>query len=444
MTPTTRYTRTRDGVELAYQVAGDGPNDLVYVPTSFSQVEHLWEEPRIARFFDQLSSFARVMIFDRRGTGLSERRVDAPTLEDQAEDVATVMQAAGSERAALLAQTESGPMALLFAATHPELVSHLVLFASWARMTWAPDYPWAQTADERTQMWDAVIDHWGEGPLAWMLAAQDRTDDKELMAWFAKLERLAANPGAARALATSHAYDVRDILPTIRTPTLVMRRDNDNIDRRHSVYLAEHLPDARFVELSGEDAILILGDADAPLDEIEEFLTGVRQQRYADRVLATVLFTDIVDSTKRAASLGDSEWRRLLGRHDEAVRRELGRFRGREVKATGDGFLATFDGPARAIECARAIVEGVRPLDLEVRAGLHTGECELIGEDVGGLAVHIGARVAQAAGPSEVLVSSTVKDLVVGSGIVFEERGSRELKGVPGEWQLFAVAPGTG
>jgi class 3 adenylate cyclase len=440
MTPTTRYTRTRDGVELAYQVAGDGPRDLVYVPTSFSQVEQLWEEPRIARFFDQLSSFARVMMFDRRGTGLSERRVDSPTLEAQAEDVAAVMAAAGSERAALLAQTESGPMALLFAATHPELVSHLVLFATWARMTWAPDYDWAQTAEERTQMWDRVIDHWGEGPLGWMLSAQGRADDKELMAWFGKLERLAANPAAARDLATSHAYDVRDILPSIHTPALVMRRRDSTIDRRHSVFLADHLPMARYVELPGDDSVLVLGDADAALDEIEEFLTGSRHQRYADRVLATVLFTDIVDSTKRASDLGDRAWRELLAGHDETVRRQLGRFRGREVKTTGDGFLATFDGPARAIECARAVIDGVRPLGLEVRAGLHTGECELIGDDVGGLAVHIGARVAQAAGAGEVLVSSTVRDLVVGSGIAFEERGARELKGVPGEWRLFAVA----
>jgi class 3 adenylate cyclase len=308
-------------------------------------------------------------------------------------------------------------------------------------MTKGPGYEWAQTIEERDRRWDAVIDHWGEGALGFMVAAPNKADDKELMAWFARLERLAAGPAAARALAKSAAYDVRDILPTIHVPTLILYRpEATGIDPRHAQYLAEHIPGAKVVEMPGTEAMIILDDGDAVLDEIEEWVTGTRGRRYADRVLATVLFTDIVDSTKRAADLGDREWRELLARHDETVRRQLGRFRGREVKTTGDGFLATFDGPARGIECARAIVDGMGPMGIEVRAGLHTGECELIGDDVGGLAVHIGARVAHAAGPGEVLVSSTVKDLVVGSGIAFEERGPRELKGVPGEWRLFAVA----
>ena len=441
MPPKTKYAKSGD-LHIAYQVVGDAPIDLVYVPTSISQVEHLWEEPRIARFFERLSSFVRLILFDRRGSGLSDPVTGAPTLEEQMDDVLAVMDAAGSERAALFATQEGGTMAMMFAATHPERTTSLFLFGSWARLTWAPDYPWGNTAEFRNELIEPLLERWGEGQFGHVFATED-ADDDGFIEWFAKLERLAASPGTARRLMRQiGASDVRDVLPAIRVPTRVLnRRDNALMDPGHIRYLVEHIPGAQYTEFEGSESLPTFGDSDAVIDELEEVLTGARAERRPDRMLATVMFTDIVDSTKRAAELGDGRWRRLLARHDELVRGQLGRFRGREVKSTGDGFLATFDGPARAIQCARAVTESVRPLGIDVRAGLHTGECEMIGDDVGGLAVHIGARVSQSAGPGEVLVSSTVKDLVVGSGIEFEDRGARELKGVPDEWRLFAVLP---
>jgi len=316
-----------------------------------------------------------------------------------------------------------------------------VLFSAWARLLAAPDYPWGITAELREQLVAPLVEHWGEGRFGALLAPTE-AGNEDFIAWFAKLERLSASPGTAGRVVREMGFaDVRDVLPTIRVPTLLMNRAEDEIlEPGHTRYLAEHISGARHVELPGRETLAIFGDSDAVLDEIEEFITGARQERRHDRVLATVLFTDICDSTKHAAELGDKQWRELLRRHDDQSRRAIARLRGREVKATGDGFLATFDGPARGIQCARAVVEAVRPLGIEVRAGLHTGECEVIGDDVGGLAVHIGARVSQRAKPSEVLVSSTVKDLVTGSGIQFEDRGVHELKGVPDEWRLFAVA----
>ena len=440
MTPKTRYAKSGD-LHIAYQVVGDGPIDLVYVPTWFSQVEHLWEHPAVARFFERLASFSRLIMFDRRGAGLSDPVLTAATLEDQMDDVCAVMDAAGSERAAIFAQIEGGAMATLFAATYPDRTNALVLYSAFARTTWAPGYEWAQKPEVRQENVADIFEHWGEGGRAAVLAPS-LADDREFTEWLAKLERLAASPGTLRKiLAYVGEADVRGVLDTIRVPTLVLhRKDADFIDIRHSRYLAEHIPGARYVELPGQDTLLVVGDTDAALDEIEEFLTGSRAQREPDRILATVMFTDIVGSTERAAELGDQRWRELLRRHDALVRRHLERSRGRAVKTTGDGFLATFDGPARAIRCATSIADAVRDLGVEIRAGLHTGECEVIGDDVGGLAVHIGARVAQRAGPGEVLVSSTVKDLVVGSGIEFADRGAQELKGVPGEWRLFAVA----
>ena len=436
----TGYAKSGD-LHIAYQVAGDGPIDLVYVPTWIGQIEVLTEEPTIAAFIDRLTRFARVISFDRRGSGLSDPWVGAPTLEDQIDDVLAVMDAVGSERAAMMGSLEGGPLAMTFAASHPDRTTALILYTTFARTRWAPDYDWPPSDSDRAKRNEWAIGQWGQGGVT-VGIAPSRAEDPAFRRWAGKMERYSASPGTIRTiLEVVGQTDVRHVLPTIRVPTLVMHRCEDSfLDVRHSRYLAKHIPGARYVELEGADGLFSVGDSEAILGEIEEFLTGARQEREPDRVLATVLFTDIVGSTERAAEIGDSQWRSLLERHDRVVRQEIQRHRGRCVKSTGDGVLATFDGPARAVRAAQAIAGAVRPLGLEVRAGLHVGEVEVIGDDVGGLAVHIGARVMARAAPGEVLVSSTVRDLVVGSGIDFEDRGSRELKGVPGEWRLFSVA----
>jgi class 3 adenylate cyclase/alpha-beta hydrolase superfamily lysophospholipase len=442
MAPQTRYTRSGD-VHIAYQVIGNGPIDLVYVPPWISQVEHYWEEPIVARYFNRLAAFSRLIMFDRRGTGLSDPVPYAPPLEEQMDDVVAVMEAAGSEQAAVFALLEGGAMAALFAATHPERTTALVLYEAMARMSWAPDYDWALPLEEREASVSAGLDTWGDGSRIVGLSPR-AANNPRLRAWYARLERLAASPGtAAKLMMMNGEVDVRAVLPSIRVPTLVLHRAGDKfVDIRHSQYLAEHIPGARYVELDGDEALAFGGHEASELDEIEEFLTGARHVPDPERILATVMFSDIVDSTQRAADLGDRRWRELLQLIEGAVGRELQRFRGRAVKTMGDGFLATFDGPARGIRCATAIRDIARSqFDLEVRSGLHTGEIEVMGDDVGGLAVHIGARVGAIAGPGEVLVSGTVKDLVVGSEIPFEDRGERELKGVPGEWRLWAVTP---
>lgn len=434
-----RYARSGD-LHIAYQAHGDGPVDLFYVPTWISQLEVLMEEPSIAAFVDRLSSFARVVSFDRRGAGLSDPWDGLPTLEDQMDDVLAVMDATGTERATLMGSLEGGPLAMLIAATHPHRVESLILYTTYARTRWAPDYDWPPHDDERAARVEEIVGQWGQGAAPAALAPS-LADDPAFQLWCGRMERYSASPGTARAVfGALGETDVRHVLPSIRVPTLVMhRRDDPFLMVEHARYLAENIPGARYVELEGADSLFSVGDSEAILGEIEEFVTGTRQAPEPDRVLATVLFTDICDSTKRAAELGDSAWRSLLERHDDLVRAEVTRYRGRAVKSTGDGVLATFDGPARAIGAARSIEEGVRELGIRIRAGLHTGECEVIGEDVGGIAVHIGARVLDKAGPGEVLVSSTVKDLVVGSDIRFDERGSHELRGIPGEWSLFRV-----
>jgi class 3 adenylate cyclase len=440
--PTTRYARSGD-IHIAYQVVGDGPIDLLYVPTWISQVEHLWASPIIAGYLNRLAAFSRLTLFDRRGSGLSDPMSGAPTLEDQMDDVLAVLDAAGADRAAVFAQLEGGPMAMLFAASFPERTSALMLCSTFARTVQSDDLPWGRPAAEREAGLGDFLAEWGTGRRL-AVFAPSATHDPEVVKWFGKLERLTASPGSVPAISRLTArYDVRAVLPTIRVPTLVMNRRNDPlIDPRHASYIAERIPGARHVELPPGDSVPAFdGGAALVASEMEEFLTGARPERERERVLATVLFTDIVDSTRQASEIGDRRWRTLLERHDAVARGEFARFRGHEVKRTGDGFLATFDGPARAIRCAEAIDRAVAELGLRIRSGLHTGEVELVGDDIAGVAVHIGARVLAAAQPGEVLASSTVKELVVGSGIEFTDRGSRELKGIPGEWRLFAVDP---
>lgn len=438
MTPETRYAYSGD-IAIAYQVVGEGARDFVLVPNWINQIEHLWEEPSVARWLRRLTGFGRVILFDRRGTGLSERVVPSLALEDQMEDVRAVMDAAGSERATIVTLTEGSLMSLLFAASHPDRVEAVVLCAPIAAYLRNEDVTWTFSQRERDEWFGALETMWGTGQMSVHLAPS-LAGDERFIRWFAGLERLTGTPAAFRRLRASDSVDIRPVLGTIGAPTLVVQRSgNTQIDPRHGRFLAERIPCARLVELPGDDSLPMSGDAEAFMDEVEEFLTGSRPEHEPDRILATVLFTDIVDSTRVAAELGDRRWRDLLSAHHELVAREIERYRGRLVKNTGDGVLATFDGPARAIRSAASIRTAVRDLGVEVRAGLHTGECEVIGEDVGGLAVHIGARVGAAAGPGEVLVSGTVRDLVVGSGLAFGDRGAHELKGVPGEWRLFAV-----
>jgi pimeloyl-ACP methyl ester carboxylesterase len=439
MTPETRYARSGD-VNIAYQVVGRAPRDLVLVPGWVSNIEVFWEDPRVARFLGRLAAFARLILFDKRGTGLSDRAGDPPTLEQRMDDVRAVMDAVGSERAALCGYSEGGVMCALFAATYPARTTALVMHGSYARLTPAPEHPWGR-APEAQQAWlEECRRGWG-GPVGLELRAPSLAHDEQARQWWARFLRLSASPAAAVALSRmNYEIDIRHVLPAIRVPTLILHSRNDRtIDPESGRYLAAHIPGARYVDLAGIDHLPWGDDADAILDEIEEFLTGVRHGPEPERVLATVLFTDIVNATERAAALGDRRWRDLLDGHHARVRRELARFRGREIDTAGDGFLAAFDGPARAVRCAAAVRDQVRGLGLEVRAGLHTGECEVMGPKLGGLAVHIGARIAALAAPSEVLVSSTVRDLVAGSGLRFRDRGRHALKGVPGEWQLFAV-----
>ena len=442
--PETRFAKSGDA-HIAYQVVGNGPFDLVYVPGWVSNVALNWDEPSYARFLTRLSAFARLILFDKRGTGLSDRipGQGLPTLEQRMDDVRAVLDAAGSERAALLGVSEGGSMSALFAATYPDRTTALVMYGSYARRHRAPDYPWGQSDEEVAASLREIEEGWG-GPVGRAARAPSAAHDEGFMRFWASYLVQSASPEAAATLTQMNAeIDIRPILPVIQVPTLVLHRAGDRIvQREEAIYLAEHIPDAKLVILDGQDHLPWVGDQDSLLDEIEEGLTGIRRGPELHRVLATVLFTDIVDSTKRAAELGDARWKGLLRAHDEVVRTELARFRGVEVKTTGDGFLATFDGPARAVGCAEAIIQTVRRLGIEVRAGCHTGEIEHVGDDIAGIAVHIGARVAALAGASEVLVSSTVKDLVVGSGLSFEDRGSHQLKGVTDPWHLFAAVPG--
>jgi len=436
MTPSeTRYAKSGD-VHIAYQVTGTGPFDLVWVPGFVSNVEVQWELPEAPRFISRLASFCRLIRFDKRGTGLSDRAVGVPTLEQRMDDVRAVMDAVGTRQAALFGMSEGGPMSILFAATYPERTKALVLYGAFAddpmRASFSPE-----EIESRLSMLEQV---WGTGASVRRFAPSKASDEAVVRA-FARWERLSASPAGASAIVRLNLdIDVRGLLRAIRVPTLVLHRVGDMVvPIRAGRYIGEHVPGAKFVELPGIDHAPPVGDVDRLIGEMEEFLTGSRRESDADRVLATVLFTDIVESTKRAAELGDREWKGLLNRHHEEVRQQLARFRGREVKSLGDGFLATFDGPARAVRCASAIAGTVQPLGLNIRSGLHTGEIELHRDDIGGIAVHIAARVAANAKPGETLVSSTVRDLVAGSGLRFEDRGRHVLRGLPEEINLYAV-----
>ena len=438
MRPETQYAKSGD-VHIAYQVLGNGRLDLVLVLGFVSHLEYAWEEPSFVRYLERLASFSRLILFDKRGTGMSDR-VAVATLEERMDDVRAVMDAVGVERAALYGVSEGGPMSLLFAATYPRRVQALVLQGAFVKRLGSPDYPWGATQEERQAYLNEIEQQWaGNADLS--IVSPSRAGDQRFRNWFTTYRRMAASPGAAQAIARMNTeIDVRHVVPAIRVPTLVIHSAGDrDVSVENGRYLARRLPSAKYIEIDSVDHFPMGSQAEVILDEIEEFLTGARHAPDPDRVLATVLFTDIVDSTERASTLGDQAWRDVLAEHHRIIRRELERFRGREVKTAGDGFLATFDGPARGIRCAQAVQAAVGPLGIAVRAGLHTGEVEVLGDDIGGIAVHIGARVAALAGPNEVVVSSTVKDLVAGSGITFVERGVHTLKGVPGEWRLFTA-----
>jgi class 3 adenylate cyclase len=439
--PDTRYAKTSDGVHIAYQVLGDGPRDLVYVPRWPSHLDWAWEYPPFARMLRRLASFSRLIWFDKRGSGLSDRPERLPTLEDQMEDLGAVMDAAGSERAVLFGDGEGAVQSIMYAATHPDRVEGLITFGGRARLIRSADYPWGMTEESYTALMSHVEANWGrDDPEAVAFVAPSMADDSVFRKWHAQYRRLGASPsGFIELNRILSLHDIRSILPVVRVPTLnLVRTDMGRLDDVR--YMTDHIPGATLIELEGRDVLIHVGNTDAVIDEVQEFMTGVRDAEDTDRILATVLMTDIVGSTELAASLGDRKWTELLDAHDKVIDHQLERFRGRKVNPTGDGMLATFDGPARAIRCAQAMIAETHAINVDIRAGLHTGEIELRGNDVGGIGVHIGARVASLAGTGEVLVSRTVTDLVAGSGIVFEDRGEHSLKGVPGTWQLFAVS----
>lgn len=427
-------------VSIAYETIGEGP-DLVLVNGWVSHLDYMWSHPLIERFLLRLASFVRLIMFDKRGTGLSDRVADLPCLQTRMDDVRAVMEAARSSKAALLGVSEGVPMSILFAATYPERVSHLVLYGGMARSTATEDYPWAPYSDGLEMNLQSLSQWWATG-FALDVFAPSLAEDENFREWWKGFERTAASPGAmAQLIKMFGEIDVRPLLKSIQVPTLIVHRKGDRVaNYRGARWMAQQIPTARYIQLPGFDHLPFAGDSAPVLDEIEEFVTGARPVPVLDRVLATCLFTDIVGSTELAAQLGDARWRELLDAHHASARRQIQRFRGTQVKTLGDGILATFDGPARGVVCAQQIVKDSAAAGLEVRAGLHTGEVEIQPEDVSGLAVHIAARVCAQAVGGQVLVSSTVKDLVAGSGISFGEEGTRTLKGVPGEWRLFSAS----
>ena len=442
--PTTKYAKSGD-LNIAYQVTGSGEHDLIYVPGWISNVELMWDDPVYASILRRIGSFARLITFDKRGTGMSDRVPEhqLPSLEERMDDVRAVMDAVGSERAILMGDSEGGNMVTLFAATYPERTQGLILIGTYAKRVFSSDYPWAPKPRDRQSNIEETERTWGDPDALPEYVLGDRGEDRAFREWIARYFRLGASPRtAAQLLQMNTGMDTRAALPLIKAPTIcIYRTDDTDVNVDEGRWIASQIPNARFVELPGRSHLMWTShNPGAVVDEIEQFVTGRLESARHESILATVLFTDIVDSTNRAAEMGDRRWKALLESHNQMIRAELARWRGVERGTTGDGFLATFDGPARAVRAAMAIVQAVQPLGIEVRAGLHTGEVELLGHDVAGLAVHIGSRIAAMAGPGEVYVSRTVRDLVVGSQLQFEPKGSHELKGVPGEWDVFSAS----
>ena len=439
--PQTRYAKS-GSLNIAYQVVGQGPLDVLFAPGWISNVELGWEDPAIARFYERLASFSRLILFDKRGTGLSDRVSDEhpPTLEDRTDDIRAVLYAVGSRRAAIFGVSEGGNMSVVFAATYPSRTAALITYGIFAKRIWSPDYPWAPTPAERQAWLDGLAAGWG-GVVDFGTIAPSVAHDERISAAFARRSRLSVSPSAAVALGRMNTdIDIRAVLPVLSVPTLVFHAvDDRDVNIEEGRWIAQRIRGARLIELPGGDHIPFYASQDAVIEGAQEFLTGAPPAPDADRFLATVLFTDIVNGTAKAAELGDARWRTLIESHHAIVRRELARFRGTEVDTAGDGFFATFDGPARAVRCALEVRDAVRDLGIEIRAGVHTGECELIANKTGGIAVIIGSRVREQATPGEVFATSTVKELVAGSGLRFEPRGARRLKGVPDEWQIFSA-----
>ncbi len=438
--PEINYAKSADGVHVAYQVVGDGPPDVVYANSFMSHIEVSWDYPPAARFYERMAAFCQLVLFDRRGTGLSDPIVEHFTMEDWIDDIRAVMDAVGLERAVVLGSSEGAMACVYYAALHPERVTALILFSPFIAGLADDECPWAWSQESIDFLFGALEDAWATGAGV-ELTNPSLADDADARAWYARYFRLSASPSLVRTLMRHNLeVDIRDLLPKIAVPTLVLHRTDETwITVEYGRYAARKIPEARLVELPGTDHYIWEQNSDAVAEEIEEFLTGVRRGRGPERSLKTVVFTDIVGSTDRAREVGDERWRQLLDRHEAAVHRQIARFDGHFIKSTGDGALATFDGPARAIRCGLAIREAMRGLGLEVRAGVHTGEVELRGDDVGGIAVHIAARVAARAEPGEVLVSRTVADLIAGSDVQLTDRGEYDLKGIPERWRLFAV-----
>jgi len=438
--PETRYARRGDDY-IAYQTVGNGPPDIVFMSAWFSHVDGRWEEPRFAAMLNRIATMGRLIVFDKRGSGASDPLAAAePTWEDWADDISAVLEATDSERATVIGVGDSGPLAMLFAASHPQRVTSLVLINTGARLVQGPDYPWGLTSDQVERFLRRTRETWGTGGIADVFSPSASSDERYRQ-WWARYQRMGSSPGRSTTMARLvFAVDVRNVLSTIHVPTLIIhRKDFRFFPVELGRYLGEHIANAKYVELPGADGFIYLGDTDAVLSEVEEFVTGARHSPEADRILATILLTDMVGSTDRAARLGDQRWRAVLDTHDDIVRDQLRQFRGRLHRATGDGVLATFDGPARGIRCAQSLRDALREAGIDIRSGLHAGEIELRGDEIGGIAVHIAARIEAVAESGEILCSSTVKELVTGSDLAFVDRGRHQLKGVPQEWQIYAV-----
>ncbi len=442
MKPKTKYTKSGE-FSIAYQVVGTGPIDIVYIPGWVSNIDMMWTEPRLALFLTELTKFSRLILFDKRGTGLSDRRNNLSTLEERMDDIRAVMDAAGSERAVLFGHSEGGSVSVLFAGTYPQRTIALITFGVFAKRKYAEDYPWAPSDAERQKFYDLVEESWSDGDMqGFSSLVPSLAGDTKFMDWLAGYFRSGASPSAALDLARMNTeVDVTNILGTIQVPTLLIYRTGDtDVLIEEGKYIAKHIKDSKFVELPGDDHLFWVGDSFAVLAEIEEFITGARPLKVFDRILSTILFTDIVNSTEHLSTKGDKKWMEVLEAHNQIVRTELIKFNGKEIKCTGDGFLMTFDGPSRAIRCAKAIRDAVKLLNIEIRAGIHTGECEIFDVgDIGGIAVHVAARVLNKAEPNQILITLTVKHLLAGTGLAFTDIGDVSLVGIDESFRLFAV-----